>query len=68
MTPQEFQQATLVQLEESTGINRFMWCRYLRGKSKITEKTLNKAAEALGWSSDMVLRELNTKRQSKAIA
>ena len=50
------------ELSELTGIDKAHWSRIDAGQS-VTEKTINKIAEALELSPDAVLRGINERRE-----
>lgn len=58
----DFVAAQNAELSEITGIDKAHWSRIDAGQS-VTEKTINKIAEALELSPDAVLRGINERRE-----
>jgi len=66
MTVKEFQEACLAYLAEQTGIHMSAWSRWFRGRP-ISERVLNKAAEALGMTPLQLLEGIRLRRLDKCV-
>ena len=62
MTIESFVQMTIAEIARITKIAPAQWSRYLNRKKSINENTLERAGEALGMTSDEVLKAINTRR------
>jgi transcriptional regulator with XRE-family HTH domain len=63
MTPVDFSEQTLAQLQASTGVSQGRWSRYLRGRQAMTLTTLEKIAERLGMDSNELLQGIQLRNK-----
>mgnify|MGYP006430859225 CR=1 FL=1 len=61
----EFQELTLIELENITGIDSPRWSRYLSGKVSINTRTLKKAASNLGMQPQALLYAIEIRNHKK---
>jgi transcriptional regulator with XRE-family HTH domain len=59
----DFSKLSLYELGKRTNTTATMWWRYFHGKSSISERTLNKASQALQTSSEELLTFVQLRRK-----
>lgn len=67
MTSEEFQNLSLQQLAVASGIDKYRWSRYIRGKKAPNERTLNRAAKNLKMPTPSLLEAIQYRREHPRI-
>ncbi|MEX0271179.1 hypothetical protein AB3R30_18745 [Leptolyngbyaceae cyanobacterium UHCC 1019] len=63
MTLEEFMGESLGQIAQASGIDRFRWCKYFRGRISPTERTLARAAKNLGMPLPELMQGVQLKKE-----